>query len=498
VELNDAWCNRLPHAGAALAGSRIYLLSMLGASLAMASLVWTQFAPGAMSHDTLAILEQARTGLISNGHPPAAVFLWGFLYRTFGTPAAILAFNLLLFYGGLFLLFSAAAKHAPKLVFGACLVVGLYPAHLGIAGALWIDLSFAGLLMVGIGLIATAGNLPAGAARALVRGAALLALIGGLALRHNGPPAVWPLLALWWLDPRYGVLIDRRRIFTSATVAAVAIILAFIAITKMSSLAVVTPKHLWRVGAVFDVAGVSVRERQYLFDDSLFPGRLLADLDFLYTPRSAEPLLTGRQVHALPPDPVLTTRQTFPVHEKTFDDRLNPVLARDWSQTILLHPVSWLNHRFAVFQSLVTRSPWGLWGPVYGLIPDNALGVPPRDQPDGRYFKWLQWIANATPLFVPVGYLVICAACALPAIREGLRHGSVEAFGAAALFASGVTHMLGLFPFAASADFRYSHWMIICAVSGGALLTIAFVARRGTDRRSGRPPQSVQPDRTGS
>lgn len=486
MQMKDAWRNRALDAGSTLTGSGIVALSILGASLAMASVVWSQFAPGAMSRDTFVILEQARTGLISDGHPPAAVFLWGFLYRTFGTPGAILAFNLWLFYGGLFLLFSAAAKRAPILAFAACLVVGLYPAHLGIADALWIDLSFAGLLMVGIGLIATAGNLPAGAARTFVRGAALLALIGGLALRHNGPPAVWPLLALWWLDPREGVRIDKRRIVSCAAVAALATVLAFVAIAKMSSLAVVTPKHLWRVGAVFDVAGVSVRERQYLFDDSLFPGRSLADLDFLYTPRSAEPLLTGRQVHALPPDPVLTTRQRFPVHEQTFDDRLNPVLARDWSQTILVHPVSWLKHRFAVFQSLITRSPWGLWGPVYGLIPDNALGVPPRDQPVGRYFEWLQWTANETLLFVPVGYLVICAACALPAIREGLRHGSAEAFGAAALFASGFAHMLGLFPFAASADFRYSHWMIICAVCGGALLTIAFVAPRQKKRLSGR------------
>ena len=63
----------------------------------------------------------------------------------------------------------------------------------------------------------------------------------------------------------------------------------------------------------------------------------------------------------------------------------------------------------------------------------------------------------------------------LPALVFGLRFQNQTLLVASALYGSGLAHMAGLFFLAASADFRYSHWMITTTVLATSLVVLELV-----------------------
>jgi hypothetical protein len=134
--------------------------------------------------------------------------------------------------------------------------------------------------------------------------------------------------------------------------------------------------------------------------------------------------------------------------------------------------VAYLIHRFEVFRSLVTRSEWGLWGPFYDKIMPNDLGIAERPVEDSLYFRGVKALSSRSVVFVPLLYIVIALVAVVPTLVIGLRRRDDSLVMASALYASGLAHMVGLFFFAASADFRYSHWMITATVVASSLVLL--------------------------
>lgn len=456
---------------------------------AIAWYVGSHFSPGAMSPDSVSILTQARSGIYLDNHPPLLAFLWRQVEIFVSGPIGLLILNLSFFYGGLYLIFRPYARTCFLSALLLLLIVGLYPPIIGILGAIWADITMAGVFLLALGICATLtggslvkqlGPVPP----SLIHISSLLLssclIFFGIAVRHNAAAAAYPLIVFLLLcsfRKRPGPLV--KKLIMTAMVGALSVIILFFAAKQISSGMVRSPSHFWRVAALYDLAGISYHEQTDAFCPGTVKRPAQTTINVLYTPRSVIPLLTGRQVHQLPiGSPEL---EAPPIEFIDDGAETNQRISRCWFKAITSHPTSYLKHRWAVYQSLITRSPWGLWGAVYDWSIPNELGVPellPRNSP---YFDIIKGLAARNMIFIPILYVCLGLLLFVPALLLGLRTGSSMLMLAAALYASATAHTAGLFFFAASADFRYSHWTItatIIATSILALNGIEFLVRK--------------------
>ena len=83
--------------------------------------------------------------------------------------------------------------------------------------------------------------------------------------------------------------------------------------------------------------------------------------------------------------------------------------------------------------------------------------------------RWLTAVWRSVPIFLPWMY----AALALLLLPLARRHRDLLA-----LLLSGLGLELSLLPFAATADYRYSHWMVVCTcIAAIALISFAVLWR---------------------
>jgi len=447
--------------------SRALLLALLLTALGAAAHVYLHFAPGALSPDSLNILRQAREGVYEDGHPPLMSAVWGLLDRAIPGPTGMLLLHLALFYGGLLLIFHEASRQHGLLAVPVLLVAGLYPPVIGILGAIWSDITMAALFLFAVGCWLHRAEPAPGRAMLLL---ILLLLALGVAVRHNAAAAAFPLLTLLFLRQRgSGVPMFRTALF-AVFAGALATVLLFAATKWISARFVEQPRHLWRAAALYDIAGASYYEGRNLFHPGVLSSSSMEEIRRLYSPRSYIPLVSGEQIH---PHPGATGTRGAPLELATDNPRLNELVLRNWRSVVLDHPRAYLRHRLEFFRSMVQREPWGLWAPIFDMIYPNQLGVPERATVDSWVFAQVRSLSARSVLFEPLPHLVLSALMFLPILVLGvlLRDRVLQAAGA--LYASGVLHMVGLFFFAVTPDFRYSHWLFAAtAVASGLVILV--------------------------
>jgi hypothetical protein len=135
---------------------------------------------------------------------------------------------------------------------------------------------------------------------------------------------------------------------------------------------------------------------------------------------------------------------------------------------------AYLAYRFAVFREMIGLTPSEPWSPVFNLfleapeemtwIEHNATWSPIQSYLAATY----GWLVGSTPLFRPYVYIAIALVLLVLCCRDSLTF---------ALLGSGLTYELSYFPAAATADFRYSHWMIACTCLSVALLFAQRIRR---------------------
>lgn len=453
------------------ASTRRLSLCLLALALAMATLVFLHFSPGAMSFDSFYILAQARSGVFEDGHPPLLAAIWRLVERVVPGPAGMLVLNLALFYGGLLLVFRWAAHRYGYVVAPVFVALGLSPPVVGILGVIWIDITMAGFFLASIGVFLTGHGSARWRTRLLSLLLSLTLATLGLAVRHNGAAGAFPLLALFLLY-QGRVRAPWLRFAMAIGAAAGITLLLFVGAKVLSNWAVDSHRHLWRSGALYDIAGVSYQERTYLFYPDVVGDNSLENVYKLYSPCSFTPLVVGEQIHALPGQ---VTHKGEPFHLSEANPELNQRLLANWWEVIVRHPGGYLTHRYAVFNSLVSRSPCGSWSPVFDRIDPNQMGITERMTRDSAYFDAVKSLALRSLVFVPGAYLVVSLLAVLPTLVFGLRRRNDALLLAAALYGSGLVHMIGLFFLAASADFRYSHWMIVTTTLGSGLVLLELL-----------------------
>jgi hypothetical protein len=246
---------------------------------------------------------------------------------------------------------------------------------------------------------------------------------------------------------------------------AVTAVIGVVLAKSLSNAIVVGNSQYWRIGAIYDIAGTSYYANKNLLDPAYFPTQNLSDIQNLYSPRSHIPLLVGEQIHALP-NTALKKGEPLSLKDGL---ELNNLLMINWWKSITEYPIPYLTHRYNVFKILVTRSQWGLWGPVYRSTVDNDIGISTKPLRHSLIFELLEK-STRTPIFIPANYLLISILGACVSILYALKNNSLIAAVSLFLFLSGIAHMVGLFFFTGSSDFRYSHWMIICTMIGTTLI----------------------------
>jgi hypothetical protein len=419
--------------------------------------------PGVMTLDGNDQLQQGRDNFYTDGHPPAMALLWRYVDRIIAGPFGMLVIQTVAFVVGLYWILRRTLS--PRRAALATTILFLVPPVLAPMAAIWKDCQMAGFFLLGIGCL-----LDPRPRVARIAGPACLMV--ATAMRYNALAATLPLLLLllrWYDATTWKLRLANWGI-------ALATWLAITAIPIAVNTALTDQKmYVWQSSlAVFDIAGTIAHVDEPIADDELrrdLAGtRIHADHDIQaairarYVPWDFDPLLTEGGLWELP------LLGTTPAPEDQRD-----AITRAFWDVIGEHPGAYLRHRLACFIEVIgleSHSPGklvrGHRQQYAGALQNQKLGFGWSRWQD-RWEHWVSWLARHTPLFRAWIYLAI-ALCILPLARKQR--------DVLAILLSGLFLEATLFPLAASPDFRYSHWMIVCTLIAVVVLT----ARRMRER----------------
>lgn len=442
------------------------------------------FFPGFMTTDTVHQLLEARSGQIGDWHAPVMTWVFGALDRLYPGPGGMLVVQVSLIWGALWLFYRiGVASYAPRLGAVFLVVLMFYPAVLGVNGAIWKDILMAGFAV----LLAAAvmGALEKPSQKWRMTALALLAAVLVLLMRLNGIFLIFPLLAALSMAhfPSKGGLAMLGAILAGA---ALSIGLAVAAMAVNDRVATRQLHSIISV-AIFDVSGTIAKlpqgERQEaLFNQLPTPltrGRSATRLAETYNARDWQAVFKGDA-------PGLNDLQHFQTTFVAGFASLSPserdAMMDAWATAITTEPKAYLAHRKDVF-GWVTGFQRHKWQPAIlnpaGYPADLQAIVRPFSQQTNlqadieRLFLKLSNYAPYKPWFC------LLAAILLLTYLLAKRRDEIAAI---ALYLAVPAHMAGLFLFAPTPDFRYSHVIFILT---GLALTLTLC-------RSGRqiPPMS--------
>lgn len=455
-------------------------------AIAWATVLIFSFAPGAMSEDSVAILQQARSGVIGDGHPPLMALLWGLADSIVPGQTLMMGVMVALYCAGATLIFWSLVARIGWLSPIGFSLFAIQPATLGILGALWIDVLMASLFLCAIGFAALA-SVTSKKTRIACLVAATVFLFAAAGSRHNAAAAALPL----WAFLLVVVLrVPQARPSSAVFVSGAALVLTLLSIAcwhQINSRVINTPPtHLWTFLAMYDIAGTAVKSGDPIPQLAAISPVQFADVAVLYSPRSIIPLQVGVQLHTtVDPKPTATGLQRH--HSVEWRETLRS----QWISAIFSYPIAYLTHRWSVFSSLIGLPPYTeLWAPVYSRVLQNEHGIEPwLGSARSLLVGALGVLSRRTIIFTPAVYLVVGLLFLPFSLILALRWNDPVMWMSSALFASGLCHMAGLFFSALSSDFRYSHWLVVTTSLGGIIL-LSRLAFRWALRRDAVPTQA--------
>ncbi len=409
--------------------------------------------PGYMSFDSIYQLNEARRGVLSDGHPPAMAELWRWVEYLIAGPLGMLVIQSLAFLIGVYLVLAPRMRARTAAV--VAVLVLWFPPIASLMAVIWKDAQMSGFLMLGLGLVISESR--------RVRIGGLAAFLMATLMRHNALVMTGPLIFFcfvwnerhrWW--QRYGLAVA-----------------AWLAIT---------------LGAQV-ITGALTDKKMYIWTDSLALCDVAATLR--YTPQTIpdvelQKIFDG--IHVIPqhdlhafarrtePDASYiqtlwdTTYTMFAV-PKTQAER--DAVARAWRTIVFGHLGAYLHYREEVYARVLQLTDADGSSPIYNWFVDiqGPYYSSIRADHDAASSKLQQelrddiHIVGRTPMFHVMFYVVLSLVLLPFAIRDR------EAIG---LLASAFTNEAALFLLAPTTDWRYSFWLIAAAVVALALI----VARR--------------------
>jgi hypothetical protein len=435
--------------------------------------------PGFMTYDAVNQILEARAGVFSDWHPPLMAMIWRLLEHLMPGPAPMLFLQLGLIWLGAFLVFHAFFQSCSSKI-AASLLCGLFflPPMFGVSGAILKDMLMWGALLTAFGV---AGHINSTTNQELwLTGVlsilTLLLLWLAILLRHNAIFATIPLLgfAIFRLFPKDNLWGLIRAIIPAAIIAAL-LFAASGAINKQFADRHTQP---WVANAAFDIVGILKRMEDKTAQQTLF-AQLAQSLNSSGT---VEPVLQAytpmywREVfRSKPPTLLLPENSIGPVIHgfESFSAEQLSALHQLWTQSIIAEPLLWLRHRFAVSKYVLGWVPESSWSPVimgmdfpldlakdYGSI---QVSTALQNKLETVLYSLIDyWFFQPWPYFLVS--IIILAVMFFRPINANIE--------ITCLISSGLLHEIGLLLAAPSPDFRYSHYMVFCA-----LLSLLLLAR---------------------
>ncbi|MBV8756649.1 MAG: hypothetical protein JO257_05225 [Deltaproteobacteria bacterium] len=399
--------------------------------------------PGFMSSDSLLQHSEAQLGTYSNWHPPAMAALWRLVEHAVHGPAAMLILQSAAFVAGAYRLLRRQLAGVPA---AACTIgILLFPPVLAAMAVIWKDSQMTGYLLLGASLILDAD------VRCRIAGVACLALAS--AMRDNAPAATLPLLLVW----------NSPRGWWQRVAIGISLWIAITACAFGINRALTTEdRHLWHSAvASQDIVGILHYDQR---SDAECEQLLLGTPLKIHHHIARSQLFDPQNWYAVMNGP----GRLFDYPE---DDAKRAAMLRAWKQLVAESPGDYLHVRLRIFMEVLGLSRKPLFAAVWHTRRESWADPPdvPLRPTQEAIGEALDWIAAHGLVFRP--YLYFFGAIGLLVARRRDRW-------MVALLASALVYELTFFPFAASADVRYSLWLMTIAVIVAILAIAKVVVRR--------------------
>ena len=427
--------------------------------VASIGLLFVTFYPGGMSIDSYTQLSQARGGHLGDWHPPFMAWMWGGL-------DSILRGSILMLVAQLGLFLFALQSIAGVVVGGSgtgrswfvLLSMWVTPVS-GIVGVVWKDVWTSCLLLVGAACCLLIGGVEQKTRHLRTFFLGTLAFLGALLFRQNAVFAVIPLLAygVWALRGSHRSM--RSALEAVAIGALCTIVLSAVSAGVNRTLTVHREYPLQSI-LIFDVAGVSVASNR-----SDFLGGASATIPDVVRGRSTVEVATLRAAYFPSTWTPLVFVEGSPLAVSRSASQVD-ALAAIWWRAVREEPQAYLAHRAGVFCEVIGAHERKLFAPVYfgmprdspdyagvrRLFPAELEAVSPVQEALRSGFEWsAEFVIYRPWLWLLLNLLLIAVAAGLSRRRAGM----------VALGFSGLLYELALFFIAPSADYRYSHWLVL-------------------------------------
>jgi hypothetical protein len=452
-------------------GALVFALLALGAIAASLYLC----GPGWMASDSGNQLTQARSFAFRDDNPVLMALLWHFTDRVVPGPRGMLILMTSSYWVGLACVFWALPGPLLARALGFILL-GFYPPVFSIVPVIWKDELMQAALVMGLGCVA----IDARRWRPALQVLGALFFVVAIGARHNGPVAVWPLLAYPLLQAN--VLSRWRPWLRWLTAMSAALVLTLaLSLGLRRTLAPITEEtEFWQFIPAFDLAGMSLEEDKVVIDRKtglLTPGMGVNEIRRFYDPE-----YMNRLYYCI----WWNNKPCVHVFNRTRDPEKLARLQKNWLSAIGRHPVSYLKHRYKVSAALLGIE--GGAGLIYMVeyAPFSQFGSdypPPK-----RTLKLLTWIEGQvkTLWFHPWLYFGMnCALLPLTFLLY-LRRGWSLPLQCAV---SGFIYMCSLFISAGSSDYRYTVWttlstLLAAAATAASVYAAARVRREAASVKS--------------
>jgi len=405
--------------------------------------------PGTLTFDSIDELIQARAGIYRDDHPPVVAALWRLVEHVVAGPFGMLALQSLAFVVGLYLIFRRT--FTPRGAALAATLLLLFPPVFAPLTAIWKDSLMAGFLVLGIGALLTESR------RWRVVGAVALAV--ATAMRFNAAAATLAPLVLLF---SWG-LVGWRRYAVATTVWLATVVAAF----GVNSALADRQAYGWHTTlAIYDIVGTLAHVDEAIPDAKLVElldgSKLLVTRDIqatartIYDPRNYLTPVTDPQ-HAFWH---FSLRNDEPVTEA-----FRTAMSRTWTFLVASYPRAYLAHRFATMEKVVdsdTGTPWR--GAAQRELRAQMGLANGANAGQMAVYRKLVKFERSTHLFSPWIYLLVALILLGIAFQRDVL----------ALLMSGLMYEGTLLVFAASRDYRYSHWLVTAC----CIAVVTLTARR--------------------
>ena len=411
--------------------------------------------PGFASEDTLHGLLQAK-GLVpvDDWHPLAMTLLLMVFTKLTGATSLVVAAQLLLLWGSLFL-FSLVLLRKTNSLYRAIvpLGLGLLPVVAVISGAVWKDVFMAFLLLFGAALLLVLGLVDNRNIRRTLLISVVCVLVASSLYRHNALLATVPLFI-------YTIHTYGRRLSGRGMAAAVGLFVVGVGVLSAGATWVFSVNKTYPVSAV-QLDDILAIHRQVDAVEIADPKlrKLIGEIGNRCSNQGVDINSYIQCTDAYQKEQILTEHD---------------VLSGTWVSTVARYPVAYIKYRIYTFALFLTAPLDRTY--IYESRTLRSDGenyhLAASDSYRHRAYRLLTFelgVSSAVILFKPLFWLL----SAMAGIGYIIKKGSVERrVFSLTLFSSAILYIFGYFPTAVATDYRYIYWPVLATLVGFIWLTL--------------------------